>query len=84
MKILLRVVALFALAYAGAFCSGCATRTVLAPSTAATQSQIDRAQSNVSEAQHANGDALISNAAAKSKAQRIEDKVMVIDRYWKN
>jgi PBP1b-binding outer membrane lipoprotein LpoB len=78
----MKIVALvFVIAFA---LSGCATRTILAPSTAATQSQIDRAQSNVSAAQRANSDALGSNAAAKTKAQRIEDKVQVIDRYWKN
>jgi F0F1-type ATP synthase membrane subunit b/b' len=74
----------FALVFALAFAlSGCATRTVLAPSTAPVQSKIDRAQSSVSEAQRANSDALRSNAAAKTKAQRIEDKTIVIDRYWK-
>lgn len=57
--------------------SGCVTHHahVAAPSNAKVQAGINSAQASNLEAQS-------YNAKAKTKAKRIEDKVIVIEKYW--
>lgn len=57
---------------------GCAQKPVTAPSTAGVQGSVDRASGNVAGANVSNEEAKRHNALARTKAQRIEDKVMVI------
>jgi len=56
-------------------CSCSATR-VAGPSTSGVEAKISQAQASNTEAQR-------YNDLARTASQRIEDKVIVIDRYWK-
>lgn len=57
--------------------TGCVTHAhVKAPSNA-------KVQGNINTAQTANVEAQGYNAKAKTKSQRIEDKTVVIEKYWK-
>jgi hypothetical protein len=68
-------IALSVLVIAGVLLSGCAQR-VSGPSAAAVQA-------SVTAANRYNDVAVISNARARTKAERIEAKAAVIDKYWK-
>lgn len=67
--------AIIAIVLIVAILSGCSSRPVVAPSTAAVQSHIETARSAVATAQTA-------NTKARTNVERIDAKTMVIDRYW--
>lgn len=61
---------------------GCAHQQLVAPSGAGVSSAVGRTQISVEQAKKYNDVAVIHNANAMTRVQRIEAKAAVIQKYW--
>lgn len=61
---------------------GCAQKQLTAPSGAGTASAIGRTGMSVQDAKRFNDVAVIHNANARTRVERIEAKAGVVERYW--
>lgn len=64
--------------------SGCAHQALNAPSGAGVSSAVGRTQISVEQAKRYNDVAVIHNANAQTRVQRIDAKAQIIERYWHN
>lgn len=67
---------------AGVLGAGCAHQQLNAPSGAGVSSAVGRTASRVAEARRYNDIAVIHNANAQTRVERIEAKAAVIQKYW--
>jgi hypothetical protein len=76
---------LFILWLSIALCVGACTNAPYKqpPSTAAAQQAVNSARGNVDSASVENQSAMAHNRKARTKAEQIDNKASVIDRYWK-
>ena len=61
---------------------GCAHQQLLTPSGAGVASAVGRTQTSVEQAKKYNDVAVIHNANARSRVDRIDAKAAVIEKYW--
>lgn len=61
---------------------GCAHQQISAPSGAGVSSAVGRTQISVEQAKRYNDVAVVHNANAQTRVQRIEAKAEVIQKYW--
>lgn len=62
--------------------TACARQPLVAPSGAGVSSGIGRTGTSIADAKRYNDLAVIHNANAKTRVERIQAKVEVIKRYW--
>lgn len=79
MRFILRVAVLI---LAAALLSSCASSKLSTPSGAGVDSGIGRAGSSVADARRYNDLAVIHNANASTRIERIRAKSVVIQKYW--
>lgn len=72
----------FVLALLAAGITGCAHEQLSTPSGAGVSGGIGRTSTSVTQAQRYNDVAVIHNANAATRVQRIEAKAAVIEKYW--
>jgi hypothetical protein len=61
---------------------GCAHQQLSAPSGVGVSSAVGRTQMSVEQAKRYNDVAVIHNAGARTRVERIEAKAEVIQKYW--
>jgi hypothetical protein len=70
------------LALSAVVASGCQTRTQKVPSVSENQGHVNYAQRDTVAAQKANAENVALYRHARTKAERIEHKAVLIGRYW--